>query len=331
MPLKAKLRCRIFLAALTLTLGKPVFAIAQNAGTHPAAISESVTVTGIKDVEAAVSKFVGTMAVPTRVADKLAQWRDRVCPLTVGLRPEAAKFVTKRARDIAAMVGAPVNGKDSCQPNIEIMFTTTPQALLDNIRVMNPVLLGYHDNSAQAEHLATVTHPIQSWYTTATSDLRGNPQVDSAQPSGLSMEMPAPPSTGPGGIGGLSQGSYTMNLPYASIRSVTGNRLGDGLSSELHHVLIVVEPAKLLDQELGTLADYIAILSLSQVQSPDSCQDLPSILNLFVSGCSRTAKTLTSGDIAYLQALYKMTPTAAFRVQRDEMMYQMDQSLGVRQ
>ena len=38
----------------------------------------------------------------------------------------------------------------SCKPNIEVVFTTTPQALLDNIRKGEPVFLGYHDNGSQA-------------------------------------------------------------------------------------------------------------------------------------------------------------------------------------
>ena len=104
-------------------------------------------------MEAAVSKFVETMTVPTHMANKLARWTDGICPITAGLRPEAVKFMNKRIRDVAAQVGAPVNEKGSCQPNIEIVFTTAPQGLLDNIRVMHPFLLGYHDNSAQAERL----------------------------------------------------------------------------------------------------------------------------------------------------------------------------------
>jgi len=99
------------------------------------------------------------------------------------------------------------------------------------------------------------------------------------------------------------------------------------LSSALSNIVIVADPAKLLDREIDTLADYIAMLALSQVQPPDDCQNLPSILNLLVPDCSRTAKALTSGDLAYLRALYKMTPTANFRGQRDEMTYQMEHAL----
>ena len=101
-------------------------------------------------------------------------------------------------------------------------------------------------------------------------------------------------------------GSVTMTLPNASSAMfVTGSRLGDGLSSGFNHVVIVAEPAKLLDYELGTLADYIAMLALSQIQQPDTCEDLRSILNLLASGCSTIDRALTSSDFAYLRLFTK--------------------------
>jgi hypothetical protein len=65
--------------------------------------------------------------------------------------------------------------------------------------------------------------------------------------------------------------------------------------------------------------------------APDHCQELPTILNLLVPGCASPPKSLTGVDLAYLQALYKMTPTANFRGQRNEIIYQMDKSLGAGQ
>ena len=293
---------------------------------HPV---ESVTVTGVKDVEKAVTDFVGAMTVPTRMADKLARWRDGVCPVTVGLRPEVAKFVTKHVKDVAAQVGAPVNDRESCKPNIEIVFTTEPQILLDNIRVDHPDILGYHDNNSQAIQMAAVTHPIQAWYATATSDLNGNSQPDGVKTGGMTLEMPTPQAGG--GIVSSATGYSVMNMPNARVATVTGGRLGDGTRSEFRHVVIVAEPAKLLEHEMGTLADYIAMLALSQIQSADSCQELPTILNLLVTGCTAPPKALTSVDLAYLRALYKMTPTANFHGQRGEIVYQMDKALGAAQ
>ena len=50
------------------------------------------------------------------------------------------------------------------------------------------------------------------------------------------------------------------------------------MSSDLYHVIIVVEPARLEDYEIGTLADYIALLALTQMSSLDACQPLASIV-----------------------------------------------------
>jgi hypothetical protein len=308
-----------------LMSGGPVSA--QNAPAHQAAPTESVTVTGIKDVDKAVTKFVGDMTVPTRMAGKLARWRQGICPVVAGVRPSAVTLITKLVRDRAAEVGAPVNDRADCKPNIEIVFTTTPQALLDHISILYPFILGYHDNSAQAAKMATVKWPIQSWYSTATDDLHGNVVVDGVKTGGVVLDMPAPPSALPG-MTENAQGTLTMNMPGAQVVNVTGGRLSDGVSSDFNHVVIVVEPAKLLDHELGTLADYIAMLALSQIEQPEQCQELPTILNLLVAGCPKPATAMTNVDLAYLRALYKMTPTANFRGQRDEVIYQMDKSLG---
>ena len=323
-----KAHCGILVALLVLTV--PAFG--QGASTRPAAPTENVTVTGIKDVQKAVTDFVGALTVPTKMTGKLARWKARVCPIVAGLRPSAVAFVTKRVKEVAALVGAPVDDSDKCKPNIEIVFTTTPQALLDTIFIKYPYLLGDHDNSAQGLKLATVTRPIQSWYTTATDDLRGNVQVDGVTTGGVTLDMPfVPGAGGGGGIQTSATGTQPMNMPNARITNVTGGRLSDGVASDFHHVAVVAEPAKLLSFEIGTLADYIALLALSQTPLPDHCLELPTILNLLATGCTAPPKEMTGVDLAYLRALYKMTPTTNVRGQRDELIYQMDKSLGAPQ
>ena len=316
-------RYRTVFVSLLLATGGP--ALAQEA--PKPAPTENVTVTGIKDVDKAVKKFVGSQTVATRVAGKLARWRQGICPLVAGLRPEAVKFVTKRIKDIAAQVGAPVNDRENCKVNLEVVFTTSPQTLLDHVSILYPFVLGYHDNSAQAAQLATVKWPIQGWYATATSDLLGGSQLDGAKTAGVVMDMPAPPPSLPGMIEN-AQGTIPMSMPGARIVNVTGSRLGDGVSSDFNHVVVVAEPGKLLDYEIGTLADYIALLALSQIQQPDQCQELPTILNLFAPGCGAPSKALTNVDLAYLRAVYKMTATTSLGGQRSEIVYQMDKSLG---
>ena len=323
MSLNGKPECFLISALLIFSVAS---ARAQVAVTQTKPTTENVTVTGTKVTDDAISKFVGALTVPTHAADKLARWQHGVCPLVVGVRPEVGTVIVKKIREVAAEVGAPVNTSDTCPNNIEVIFTTEPQALLDDVRVMHPNLLGYFDNSAQAEKLATMRLPIQSWYITATVDRHGQSQVDGARKGGVTITMILPPA----GIGGPSTtpSFVTLDLPDATSAAATDGRLGDGMSSAISNVVIVADTSKLLNHDVYALAGYIAMLALSQVQSPESCQNLPTILNLLVPDCSRAAGALTATDMAYLRALYKITPTVKVSGQRDEMVYQMNKALG---
>jgi hypothetical protein len=288
--------------------------------------TESITVTGIKPVEKAIDDFIFSHTAPTRLLGKLARWKTPICPETMGIRPEYAKFVSQHIRDIAAKIGAPVNGSANCTPNIRAVFTTTPQELMDNLRLNKPLYLGYYESRVQLAQMAKFIRPMQAWYTTSTSDLRGNNTVDSNKPTGLTVDYQGITGTDSGGMP-IAPSMSTLNLGNATIRNVTGNRLNDGVSSTFFNVLIVGEPAKLLEYEIGTLADYIAMLALADPGKLETCAEFPTILNLLVPDCTRIAHNLTEGDLAYLRALYKMTPANTLQAQRGEMRYQMQQAL----
>jgi hypothetical protein len=279
--------------------------------------TESVTVTGTKSREV-LQGFIQSFAAPTRMTGKIARWEDGICPVTVGLRPEFVKFINRRLKEIAAQVGAPVNDKASCGPNIAIVFTTTPQALVDNVRKKHPALLGYYDNSAQLDKLATVAHPVQAWYMTATKDVNGAVQIDGLRPAGLINEIELPCDICPAG---------KIILHPDHLVNTTGSRLGDGLRSDLYNVIVVADPTKLLNDEIGSLADYIAMLALTQLDSLDTCQQLPSIVNMLAKDCDRKTSAVTENDTAYLRGLYKMGPGRTLRTQRDEIAYQMERDL----
>jgi hypothetical protein len=291
----------------------PSLAMAQTA--RP---PESVTVTGTKSREV-LRGFVQSFAAPTRMTGKMARWETGICPIVAGVKPQFATFIARRLKEVAAKAGAPVNGRASCSPNIQIVFTTTPQALLDRVRDKQPYLLGYYDNTPQRDRLATVTRPIQAWYTTATQDLNGKVEVDSGKTVGPGLEIWLPCS--------ITPGVCLVHLPNAHAVAVTGSRLGDGVRSNLHHIIIVADPDKLLDYEMGPLSDYIAMLALTQLTSLDTCQQLPSIVNMLAQGCERKTDALTETDMAYLHGLYRAAPDQSLGTQQDQVAYQMEQEL----
>jgi hypothetical protein len=286
---------------------------------QPAPSTESVTVTGARSRQV-LQHFVETFAAPTRLTGKLARWEDGVCPVTVGLKPGFASFVSRRVAAIATQVGARVAGA-GCKPNIEIVFTTAPQGLLDNVRKKQPDYLGYADNSAQLDALARVMRPIQAWYTTATRDLRGNTHVDGSKVAGAGTPVEIPCENCPNG---------KMVFYDISAGTVTGSRLGDGMRSSLYHVIIVANPPKLPDHEIGALADYISLLALSQVSGLDGCQALPSIADMLAPGCEKERRSLTAGDLGYLRGLYSMGPGRNLRGQEDAIAFAMQRQLDGR-
>jgi len=319
------------LAPLFLSLFVALPAAAQNAPApsqqpvqQPApANADDVTVTGAR--EQAIAKFVETRAAATRFAGKIARWQARICPKVYGIPDNYAKFVTAKLNEVAKEAGAKTNVDPACKINIQIVFTTSPQALMDNIRKEHPNYLGYHDNLAQAEQMTQLKRPVHAFYTTQTTDYRGQTQIDTKRRNGITLDLPAPPQTS-----ALPEGNAMIRMDLSSASgagSVSGTRfLGDGIQAEFNHIIVVVDTTKVTDLEMGTLGDYIAMLALSQPERFDTCQDLASITNLMITPACAPAtmvSQMSPHDISYLQGLYKMNIAGSLRVQKSQITHQM--------
>jgi hypothetical protein len=275
---------------------------------------ESVTVTGFKSREV-INKFVKSFVTPTAINGKIARWESKVCPLTVGQPPALAISVTQHVKDIAAAVGAPVNPKSFCAPNIEIVFTTTPQDLLDNILEHDADYLGYAESTARRKELATVTRPVQAWYLTETKDLNGLAKIDTGERAAGGVHLS-------GGAG------PSIDLPFAISTRSSGYRTGDGMRSAFNNIIIVVDFSKVKGHKIGALADYIAMLALTQLNSMDTCQDLPSIVNLMATNCDQMVDGITQTDLAYLRGLYQMDSDRSLLFQRNDIADNMKDTLN---
>lgn len=291
---------------------------------------ESVTVVAVKPSPETIRAFVETRVARSRTLGKVARWDTKVCPLTVGLGARYAKYISARIREVAAAVGAPVNSDPGCRANIEVVFTATPQDLMNSVRKKQPLFVGYFHSLAEADKLATVTHPLQAWYSTQTVDFYNNKVVDNGR-CGLGDNETLNPMTSPSTTEVTDMftapGVKAPSMPCATVAHVSHSRLNNGLNTAFYNVLVVAEPAKLLDHEIGGLADYIAMLVLSQPASLDSCQELPSISNMLAPGCATVPDRITDGDLAYLRALYSTVDGSGYAIQRNYMRVQMYKTL----
>jgi hypothetical protein len=216
------------------------------------------------------------------VRGNLGRWRggtQSICPLTVGLGTDYNAFVTARLRALAAYVGAPVQSNPQCEDNVRIVFTAKPE------EVMNDVVKwasGYFQRGGQFAEIRRLIafsrdHTIQGWYLTTRGGARS-----------LNTEV----------------GYLPLNLLPVWPR-ITPRTRGDDTNG-IGVVILVVDTNKVDGYAIGTIADYLAMLTLSVVQSPDHCDPLPSILDLLSSSCGarETPTAITAGDLAFLKALY---------------------------
>ena len=234
----------------------------------------------------AVPNFIASHARPSTVIHQITRWHIGICPAAYGLSPAFNDFVTARLLAVAATVGAPRDPATKCSHNVEIFFTTEPQKVLDDVVKRNTELLGFH-YPHQTKALATVRRAIQGWYVTGTGDT-GGWVIDAALPYSLKD---------PNNL--MTAGT----VPPARL----GTRLYTGINSSIFNALIVVDANQVTGHTIGSISDFLAMMILSRVQSPDTCGALPSILDLMAENCGREEPAqLTAGDIAFLRALYRM-------------------------
>lgn len=260
---------------LLLTL---VFATAATAAAAQIQLNtpvETVTSEGqrAKDENMARRAVQAMLAESPTMDGEYARWKDPVCPHVYGLTPVAAYLVEHRIKEIAQKVGAPVDHKDPCVANIGIIVSADPQKTYESISARAPYLV------MTANHATKVEYPVQTWYASLLRDYNGKASLDQSwEDAGLD---------GP---------------PYVPAQL---SRLSTGQTAEMGAATVLVNAQAVTGMSLSTLADYIALQTLSQSPVKGRCQDMPSIANLMLSTCGANhVEQLSDVDIALLTALY---------------------------
>jgi beta-lactamase regulating signal transducer with metallopeptidase domain len=290
---------------LQATPAAPALALAPATAATPSLVpQETASPAGIRRQ---AFSFAQAFGATTATLDQLARWTQPVCVTVQGLPAEAAAKVVGRVEEVAGAIGVGTLPA-GCKPNVQIMFSGNPQALLDRVAAEHERMLGYWHHRDR-DRLKAVTHPIQAWYVTGTGGDGGNVVgltfatgntaavgATGGQPHGFQIDDEDNAWWGPTGCGDKSK--FTACL-----------------TSEFQSVLVVVDTGKAQDAGLGQIADYVAMLAMAQPRSLDGCNSLPSVIELFCGG-RLGGVGLTRADVAYLTALYKTDLQARKAVQQ---------------
>jgi hypothetical protein len=271
--------------------------------------------------------FVETHAASTAKIDQLARWRDPLCVSVDGLVPEQATAVKARIEDVAKAVGLKLQ-RPGCKANIEVVFTSKPQNLLDWVASRDNAVLGFHYPS-QTNALKTVTRPVQAWYMTAT--LGGSSDNASLAFMNIGSVGATGAVSGSIGLPGSNRPPESVDMPgNGTPNSCGGRKFTSCLSSEFKNVLVVVDARHMQGQGLIPLTDYVAMLALSQPKSLDGCESLASVIDLYAPApCPGRGGPdgFTPADAAYLTALYAMDPQLRRTEEQSEIAERMSKML----
>src|SRR5688572_27488852 len=224
-----------------------------------------------------------------------ARWRSRVCIGVHNLQSDAAQYLIDRISSLVLEVGLNV-GEPGCAPDVIIVFATDAKFvatyMVENEPLMfRPAGLGNNDmtlSRAQLDEFAGSDRAVRWWHVSLPV------YAHSGQPAILLPTMDEAPW-------GFVQGP---------------SRIHDGIVDELKRVFVVVDATKLKGTTWQQLGDYLAVVSLAQIDPDTNPAAFDSILNLFTN--PKAYSGLTDWDRSYVRALYEFDQERIASMQTNE-------------
>jgi hypothetical protein len=244
-----------------------------------------------------VQEFVGEVAVAPGGERQMARWDRKICPLVAGLPTRQMQYMADRIAQRAHQVGLEAEGA-GCKANILIFVTPDASRLAEGIVSEFRELVGYYSTTGVStqrrgplEDFASSTAPVRWWHVNQTVSADG-------------QEL---------GGDGAGQQVIRGGPPPGRLRRAT--------RQDFLRVLIIVDATQAQGLQFQALSDYVAMVSLAQLDPAGEATGIPSILSLFTDrGAGREPQTsMTQWDEAYLDGLYNARRTAPNEIwqQRD--------------
>lgn len=270
------LACAIALAILSADAGAQS---PENAESPPGAASEptidTVTVEARRRrelLERQLSEFVTEITVPVR-HESLARWQVPICPLVAGLPFEEGKLVFQRVSQIASDAGLPL-GSPTCNPNLFIVMTREPEALLGEWWDAQPRLFNKDRGVAGIKRTIRTPAPVRVFYNACSV------------PSELAK-------------------TFAVRVTHqCGAPAIPGTRLTRSTVRVLYLVIVVVDKTETEDLALQPLTDYIAMNALAHLRRDPDVGNAPTILALFDETVRPPPQALSPWDRGFLKSLY---------------------------
>lgn len=246
---------------------------------------EDVVVSG-RTLDSLIRDFVGEVAEPNRNRG-LARWKDRVCVGVANLDGEVARYLSDRISTVAEDVGLSVGGP-GCTPNILVIATADAGDLARQLteerrRAFRMGGAGMDRGGAALRDFVETDRPVRWWQLAIPVD---------SETGDIAVRIP-----------GVCTGACVSAADYApQIAVASASRLTTQIVDNLTRAIVIVDVDEVSDVSVLQLADYIAMVSLAQIDPKADTSGYATILNVFQD--TETSDSLTDWDLAYLDGLY---------------------------
>jgi hypothetical protein len=248
----------------------------------PATIVDSVEVKAKKNKsdKEKIDEYVEAVSVNTSNR-RLGRWDKSICPFIDGIKSEYQNILRDRIVKAAKVASLTVD-PPGCPANLYVSFTADSNALVKAAIDKDSFAFSKYDLGMTAGRTAfkkfiSTPAPVRWWFVSARVTVDGETFIS---------EAGEPP-------------------PMISADGVLRNK--PATREDFSRAIVIVDTTRVGKIEFGALCDYIAYISVAQVDPNFGGSQVPSILNLFLDREAGKPPVLeiSDWDKSYLSALYE--------------------------
>lgn len=227
-----------------------------------------------EEVRREVQTFVGSI---TRMDGELVgRWRSFVCPMIVGVSEPQGEFIRQHIIDVYDSVRKKKRKSDEpCAPNLFVIISDEADQVIADWKERDPGMFRWKERDGVTRSKGPGA--VQTWHNATEVASGMDPLIENPN---------APPAV-------LTSGSPRIVSP---------------VSEALTAVVVLVDSRATGKVTLAQLTDYIAMVSLAQLDLTVNLSGIDSILRLFAQPRPDVPpEGLTEWDYAFLRALYRIS------------------------
>jgi hypothetical protein len=232
-----------------------------------------------------ISQFASA-AITHEWGRPMLRWTTRICPLVAGLPREQGEFVLSRLSQDIRDARAPL-APEKCTANLLILVTPEPEELLEKLRKkQHRAFSRCRTGEGAVLHFIKTDRPVRVWYNWEYS-------AGDVSPYGVLALANVPAE-----IGGC-----------ATVIAGTNSRLTYGALRSIDTEIIAVDLSRMRGVNMGQLTDYIAMISVAEIDLDERVANVPTVLELFDASGGAPTEGMSLWDKALLRALYAAPET----------------------